>query len=347
MIPLVMGFHPRDSLVLLSGGGPTSRRLGLTVRVDLPPPEHEALIAESVVRSLLADKRAGAAVIVVGGGRGSGGGGSDPPHRELTALVKAELERHDVEVHTVIWAEATTEGSRWECYDGCCRGVLPDPAVLPLAASAVLGGQVVYADRAELVRVVEPADPQAIRRREIRLIEVIDQASEDRDTLVDLDASDAVIAQAVADAAAGRLMLDDDAVVELTVALSTPEVRDAAIRHSTGADAVAAEQLWAALTRETPDPEAAEPAALLAVSALMRGDGALANVAIDRAERAWPGHRLARLLLAISQAGIHPSDLRNTMMLPVPRPPARPPSARQPKPPARTRRRRPTGNGSR
>ena len=65
---------------------------------------------------------------------------------------------------------------------------------------------------------------------------------------------------------------------------------------TSGPAAAAAEQLWAALVRELPDPEAAEPAALLAVSALLRGDGALANVALDRAEQAWPGHRLTRLL---------------------------------------------------
>jgi hypothetical protein len=72
----------------------------------------------------------------------------------------------------------------------------------------------------------------------------------------------------------------------------------------------AAEQLWAALARETPDPEAAEPAALLAVSALLRGDGALANVALDRAERAWPGHRLTRLLRVAAEGGLRPSEVR-------------------------------------
>lgn len=349
-IPLVMGFHPRDSLVLISGGGPSSRRLGLMVRVDLPLPEHESLMAESVVSSLLRDKRSGAAVIVVGSGE------PGRQRRELVELVQAELGRHDVDTHTTIWTEGTTAGSRWECYDGCCGGVLPDPSVLPHAASVVLNGQVVYADRAELERVVEPTDPQAIRRREIRLIEVVDQASEYRDALTDFDTADAAIAQAVADAAAGRLALDDEAVVELAVALAAPEVRDAAIRHCTGDDSAAAEQLWAALTRETPDPEAAEPAAMLAVSALMRGDGALANVAIDRAERAWPGHRLARLMRAVAEAGISPSELRTTWMIPVPRrspsgdaaPGSCAPRARQqPTSRSRGRRNRKPGDGSR
>ena len=85
-------------------------------------------------------------------------------------------------------------------------------------------------------------------------------------------------------------------MVELACALGDPDVRDAALLRNLGGAAAAAEQLWTALVRETPDPEAAEPAVLLAVSALLRGDGALANVALERAELAWPGHRLARLL---------------------------------------------------
>jgi hypothetical protein len=82
------------------------------------------------------------------------------------------------------------------------------------------------------------------------------------------------------------------------------------VQRTGGPHAPAAEQLWAALCRETPDPEAAEPAALLAVSALLRGDGALANVALDRAEQAWPGHAFARLLRGAADAGLRPSRMR-------------------------------------
>ncbi len=76
----------------------------------------------------------------------------------------------------------------------------------------------------------------------------------------------------------------------------------------------AAEQLWAALARETPAPEAAEPAALLAVSALLRGDGALANVALDRAAEAWPGHLLSRQLRAVASSGLAPGELGKALL---------------------------------
>ena len=51
--------------------------------------------------------------------------------------------------------------------------------------------------------------------------------------------------------------------------------------------------LPAALHDASPDPEAAEPATLLAACALLRGDGALAGIVLDRAQQAWPGHRLS------------------------------------------------------
>ena len=50
-------------------------------------------------------------------------------------------------------------------------------------------------------------------------------------------------------------------VVELACALSDRDVRDAALLRNIGPDPAAAEQLWTALVREMPDPEAAEPAA--------------------------------------------------------------------------------------
>ncbi len=120
----------------------------------------------------------------------------------------------------------------------------------------------------------------------------------------------AVVDAAVAAAADGALVLDDRTVLDLAWALSDIRVRDAALLRNLGPAAAAAEQLWAALARELPDPEAAEAAALLAVAALLRGDGALANVSLDRAQRAWPGHRLTRLLRWAAEAGVRPDQLR-------------------------------------
>jgi uncharacterized protein DUF4192 len=322
MVPALIGFHPRESLVLIATGGRTGRRIGLTVRVDLPPPEHLDAVIADAVRGLLLDDPAGAAAIVLSAGPHGGAG----PHRmEVAAAVLAALDQQGVDVHTMVWAQSTETGTPWACYDGCCGGILPDPASTAFAASVVAGGQVIHSDRGELERLVGPADRERIRRRERLLIGRLDTIAGVDDRGADPGPADAgpvdpvaaglaLVDHAIAATAAGRLRLsdetDDATVVELACALTDLAVRDAALLRNVGPTAGAAEQLWTALVRELPDPEAAEPATLLAVSALLRGDGALANVALDRAEQAWPGHRLSRMLRTAADIGIRPAQVR-------------------------------------
>ncbi|MBN9098981.1 MAG: DUF4192 domain-containing protein [Pseudonocardia sp.] len=298
-LPYLLGFHPRESLVLVATGGSSGRRLGLTVRVDLPPPDDVGAVAEAVVASLMLDDPAGAAVVVLSAG-------ADPPARALVDHVVDHLGSRGLDVHTVMWAESATAGARWSCFDdpACCGGLVPDPAATAFAAAAVARGAVARADRADLEHQVAAADGARLARREAMIVD-------DAAVLPDRTAALAAVDAALRDAAAGRLVLDDEQVVALAAALSDVRVRDAAMLRGAGPMAAAAEHLWAALCRETPDPEAAEPAALLAVSALLRGDGALAHVALDRAERAWPGHRLTGLLRQVADAGIRPGVFRD------------------------------------
>lgn len=312
-VPVLIGFRPRESLVIVSTGGASGRRVGLTMRVDLPPPEHVRAVAEHLAGTLVVDDPAGAAVLVVGAGAAE--------RRDVVDAVFDALDGHGVDVHTAVWAEHTEGGGRWGCFGECgCTGVLPGGGSTPAALAAVVAGKVVYGDRAELERLVRPVDEVQIRRRERLLIDATEAAlrtgpgpDEDADHLVVVDA-------AVVDAAAGRLVLDDERVLALAAALVRPTVRDAVLvrcaEGATGPDRTlpGAETLWAALCRELPDPEAAEPAALLAATALLRGEGALANVALDRSERSWPGHRLTRLLRAACAVPMRPEEIRESLL---------------------------------
>jgi hypothetical protein len=333
-VPALIGFHPLDSLVLVATGGESGGRIGLIVRIDLPPepsrPEQTTAAGDSAVASLLLDDPAGAIVLVVCRDNGADGrAGVDPPQAALVRYVVDELEERGIVVRAAMWAEGTAAGARWRCYDGCCcSGVVADPAISPVLAAAVAGGQVVHADRAALERLVEPADHERLMRREALLVEAIDRElegmhSDDHpedgtDDGPDRAAALARVDAAIAETAAGRLDLSDDRSDDLVVALATAladhTVRDTALLHNVGPQAAAAEQLWVALTRETPDPEAAEPATLLAVSALLRGDGALANVALERAERAWPGHRLSSLIRIAVAHGVRPPEVRQWLL---------------------------------
>ncbi|NMH95831.1 DUF4192 domain-containing protein [Pseudonocardia acidicola] len=320
VVPVLLGFHPRDSLVVIGTGGSSGRRIGLTLRVDLPPPDDAGPVCRAAADSILAGDPAGAAVIVLGGG--PGGGADGLPRSDVAAAMADELAAAGVEVYSTLWARDTAAGSPWACYAACgCSGLLPDPASTPVAAAAVAVGQVVYRDRAELERQVAPADPVRLRRRDALLDRALDAAAEAADAgdpdgpvgSKQLAVHYAALQGALDAAAAGRLALDDgddDTVLALAAALRVPAIRDIALAGCDGPRAAAAEQLWAALTRETPDPEAAEPATLLAVAALVRGDGALVNVALDRAQQAWPGHRFSRVLGEAVARGLGPDQVR-------------------------------------
>ncbi len=343
--PVLLGFTPRSSLVAMALGGASGARLGLTLRIDLPPPEHLDGTVEAVVRGILLDDPAAVVVIVV-----APGGDAGPPAIELVERVVTTLEVRGVDVPIALWSASTESGSRWRCYDACaCTGVVPRPEETPLVVAALAEGRVVRRDRTELQRLVAPADPERIRRREAKLVAAIDaevdagvdagaNGAAERasgrfasrhwrhrgpgaDVVAGIAALDAAVDAAALTLAAGTAegpggpgtgegWLDDERVLALVRALRLPVVRDAAIASCTGSRPEVMEELWAALTRETPDPEAAEPAALLALSALLRGDGALANVALERAEAAWPAHRLTAILRGLVRAGARPDELR-------------------------------------
>ena len=93
-------------------------------------------------------------------------------------------------------------------------------------------------------------------------------------------------------------------------ALTLSEVRDRAMGLALGEDAAAAEVLWTECTRRAPVPLDGAPATLLAVSAWLRGDGATANVALERAMAADPDARLPRMLAEGLEACVPPADLR-------------------------------------
>jgi hypothetical protein len=104
--------------------------------------------------------------------------------------------------------------------------------------------------------------------------------------------------------------LSDDEVARLLWGLRDRWVRDRALGLALGSDAATAEQLWTECTRRAPAPLDAAPATLLAVSAWLRGDGAMAGVALGRARSSEPGYRLADQLGQALAACVPPAELR-------------------------------------
>jgi hypothetical protein len=334
-VPYLLGFHPADSLVLVSTRTAGQPGVEFTLRVDLPPPELVTEMARELAGVVLAQRCDELLLVVVGGAepgaRSRSGPGSGPrfrrgrvpeqrsrpvpgpPRAEVVAEVMRACADVGVLARAAIWVAGFVAGTPWRCYGACgCVGALPDPACSPVATASVLAGQVTYADRAELERVVAPADESVLLRRADLLTERLDELSAGGDPLPPATGElVAALEHWIDIASVGRPELSDEDVVRLCLALGDPLVRDAAFGSAYDARAEGAERLWVELVTGSPDPEAAEAAVLLAHSALIRGDGALAGIALARAQQAWPGHRLSAMIRSALDAGLGPDQLRD------------------------------------
>lgn len=312
-LPHVLGFHPEDSLIAILISREKPARIDGALRLDLPEAGQPGVLDQlaAVVRA----RRPSAVVLAVIGGHVPDDG---PPARpDVVAELTETLVRHGLSVPHALWAERLELGASWRCYQHAdCGGELPDPSGTELAAVHAADGFVTFASRDELVALLTPDDPAALARRANRLGAAQDAAELDR-ALHDREAvrrEFRMVLDAVQRVGQGRAHLTDDDVVALAVALGDHHVRDLCLGTALNSFAAAAEQLWLILTRSTPEPERAEPATLLGYAAFVRGDGALAGIALDRALEAYPAHTLARLLRQAMDSGVPPDKLRGLAM---------------------------------
>jgi hypothetical protein len=314
-LPQLLGYRPAESVVLVALGGASGRRIGLTVRADLPPAEHARELAAVLARCLATDDpRAAMAFVVSEEPDGAAlladeeAPDTDLPHRPLVHALVLALDALDLPLEQAL----LVRGGRWwdfDCPLACCAagGGTPLPtAVGELEAAAVVAGTVVAADRAELAKRLAPPDESSCAAMEAAVLRTAPLGPPGR------SAARRRIRSAVARSRPGRDQErpDDDEVARLAWSLRRPEVRDWALLLSLGEDAAAAEALWTECTRRAPSPLDAFPAALVAVCAWLRGDGAMANIALDRALASEPGNPLAQLLADALAACLSPRDLR-------------------------------------
>jgi Domain of unknown function (DUF4192) len=324
-LPHLIGFRPQESLVVVSLRGPAGPRLGLTARVDLPAPEHRRPVVGGLVRSLVTDRPDAVLLAVVsedtddrppGPGPLRAPGAAELPHR---ALVHEAVLAFDAAAVPVREALLVRRGRWWsyDCDRPCCAPAAGTP--LPggtslLAAASALTGQVVEEDRAALVRRIAPVGFLAAEGMARACDEVgADLARRTAELGWDVVTEEAwaAVLAAVEDAGPGPVRgLSDREVARLAWGLRDVDLRDRALRLALGRSAAAAEAVWAELTRRSPAPLDAAPATLLAVTAWVRGNGALANVALERALSSEPGYTFARLLRSALDACMRPAEVR-------------------------------------
>ncbi|WNV74015.1 DUF4192 domain-containing protein [Geodermatophilus sp. DSM 44513] len=319
-LPYLIGFHPQESVVVVALGGDTGNRVCLTARADLPDRATSPEVARDLARRVATEDPAGVVVAVVTASpdehdRRPGG---DPraglPHRGVVHDVVAALADEGIPVRDAL----LLRGGRWwsyDCPEPCCvpgAGTALPGGVPALAAASVAAGQVVARDRGELEGRIAPVDGAARAAMEAVTWRLVDRRAHAAREDPDAEARrswDALLA-ALRRCGPGGSRLPDRQVAGVLWALADVRVRDRALGLALGEDAPAAELLWTECTRRAPAPLDAAPATLLAVSAWLRGDGAMAGVALQRALDSRPTYRLAQLLAEGLAACLPPRELR-------------------------------------
>ena len=146
VLPYQLGYHPRRSVVVV---GLEDRRVGLVVRVDLPPAGREAVTAAAVVGPLRRERV----------GRVLALGYEDEPDECLPLLLRIveDLESGGVDVAEV---DVVRDGRRYSpvCSEPCCpaEGVaVPGADEVPAVAELVALGRAPLADREAVDRLVD------------------------------------------------------------------------------------------------------------------------------------------------------------------------------------------------
>jgi hypothetical protein len=320
IVPGLLGFVPQASLVVIGTEAPRDR-IKVTLRYDLPDPPGAGVSADIAAHAVgvIGSQRL-ATLVAVGYGPGSL---VDPVAGALDAAARTAR----IDVLDILRVE---DGRYWSYFcadrDRCCpaAGTPFDPAAHSAAAVLASAGNRVLADRAAVAARVAPLGGlaaesmrQATRRAERHVGQLLAKVRKSSRIgaarrLIAAEGLNAVGAM-IATYRAGGKYTTDYQIAWLTVALRDLRVRDDAWARMDPAYQDAHRRLWIDVTRRAQPGYVAAPAALLAFVAWQAGDGALANVALDRAIADEPRYSMALLLRQVISAGAPPSLARLPM----------------------------------
>lgn len=316
VVPHLLGFHPSRSLVVLGVTGPNDR-VTMVFRYDLPDPPDAELAADiaSHAREVLARQEIPAAIVV--------GYGPAELVAPVIEQVAGALPHAGLVIREAVRADA---GRYWFafCSDpDCCppEGRFYDPCSHPAAAILNDAGLDAYPDRAALARTLEPppGSVRAIRQATTRALRRIDKllAQAERDGLRPAsalaEAGCGAVGQAIGRYRKGREITDRGRLAFLAVCLADLRVRDDAWARMDPEHRRRHLRLWTDVVTAAAPEFVPAPASLLAFTAWQCGEGALANVAIERALGADPAYSMALLLAQAVQTGLPPSSARLPM----------------------------------
>ena len=296
LIPYTFGFHPRQSLVMLAL---TARGRPFHARIDLPAtPEDTAATIDQLVAPAVANDAERVMLVAYTGDERSAA--------ECTRTLEAALASRGVET----LMRLRVDSGRWCHVDEL--GDRGEPAPYDVRAHAltsegVLEGKVTYDSREELRASLAVTDPERARQLAAahRRLAPLTRAAR-----TVLGPEGRWLLEQVAGHVERGETFDPVPAARVVRALDVPALRDLAWCRTTRTAAQAHVRLWRPLVQCCPDELVASPASVLAFSAWLSGDGALAWCAVDRALGSDPGHSLARLVSDLLDAAMPPSRWR-------------------------------------
>ena len=295
LVPTFLGFHPADSVVLVTLGSAPSP---VHARVDLPvdPRDAEGLAAH--LAGVVDRNGVGAVALLL-----------YTDDAALAATVVDALVPRLAEVRCAVRCAARADGERWWLLGRPEQGpgTPYDLGTHPLTAEAVVEGRVMLASRAELAGTLV-GDPTEVEEVETWLDDAADRLVQLLPSREHLVVEGRWVRHRVRRHLADGQRLDASDVARLLLLLhATVELRDVAWAEMHHGNAREHVTLWLDLVRRSPVELRAAPASLLGFAAWLSGRGALAWCAVERAQEAQPGYGLAGLLSTALAGGVPPS----------------------------------------
>ena len=297
LAPQMLGFHPQDSVVLMTFGQPDN----FQARVDLPVREDDQLAVVAMLAEVIARHRVRQAAVLIY---------TDDAWVAATFhdAVLARLVGDGVEVIDVLRVGADRYHDAGDVED---QGKPYDLTTHRFTAEQVVRGQVVHKSREQLaasLRFVDAQDAHAVAEAARRL---------DEEGLVG-PAVPSRVGHELADRGrwvqrtvrrhvrrATRPSAEDAA--RLLLLVSVTDLRDVALAEMSRENAADHVELWRDLVRRSPADLVPAASTLLAFAAWLSGHGALAWCALDRCAEVDEKYPLAECIRDLLEGAVPPS----------------------------------------
>ncbi|WP_300676965.1 DUF4192 domain-containing protein [Nocardioides sp.] len=285
-VPVLLGFHPHDSAVMVTFGGAHP----FHARIDLPPPDLLPEVLTDLGAALLAPARRERPDSVVFVYYSAEAAAVVEVHRHLSRECRAD--------GIVVLDGIRVEGDRWfrawRVPSAGERGTTFDPAGHRFTAEAVLEGRVTAESR------------EALARRlvgDAALVGAVSVAMGQAEPWPLAQTRDLVEAHI-----GGRTRPSDAEAATLLLSIGAPQVRAGVWWGLTHAGAERHVELWIDLVRRAPGATVGDAATVLAAVSWLAGNGALAWCAVDRARAVGADNDVLVLIAGLLVGGVPPLE---------------------------------------